>query len=221
MNRTVQEIRRWRMLPAVLLGAALLLTGCSLSGAPSDAGVEEVLQLENDVLEDPLLKELDALEASLLETPPPEETAAPEEPQAPTQAPAQQASPTPAPAPEPQPPAAIAPAEPLEAPPAEVARRVVFGQVRKADDSGVTLRVIEARTLTQEELRRVKNGERVQRYLVTDQILKLSYAGRTVFQIVSDGTAQGAAKADVAQGQTVRAALNKDGAVVALRILRE
>lgn len=221
MNRTIREIRQRRLLAAVLLWTALLLTGCSLSGAPSDAGVEEVLQLENDVLEDPLLKELDALEASLLEAPPPEETAAPEEPQAPTEAPVQQASPTPAPAPEPQPPAATAPAAPLEPPPAEAARRVVFGQVRKADDAGVTLRVIEARTLTQEELRRIKNGERVQRYLVTDQILKLSYSGNTVFQIVIDGAAQGAARNDVAQGQTVRAALNKDGAVVALRILRE
>lgn len=208
-----------------LLLIAVLTAGCAMPSKADDAQVESVLQLEHDILEDPLLKEMDALEASLLAEPPQETEptadagAAVQEP--PASVSAAPVSATPAPAALPEPAAAAAAAEEAPASDTTEAKRVVFGQVRQADSAGMTLRVIVLKTLTAEEQKRIRNGEKVPRFALTDTVLKLVYSDKAVFEAVTELSPRAADKSEVASGQTVRVALNKAGKIVTVRILRE
>ncbi len=199
----------------LMVVAGILLTGCWAPEKESLA--DEVLQINNDILEDPLLKELEELEASLmLQDPAPSEA---ETPLAPVPKPASVAeapkttAPVPAPALLEAPPASAAPI-------AVLSQKVTFGIVKKTAEAGISLRVVETKILTADELRRIKNGEKIQRALLTDEVLRLTYSSGVTVEKIENGTPVAATLSDVASGQTVRVTLNRQGEIAALRIIR-
>lgn len=199
----------------LMVVAGILMTGCWAPEKESLA--DEVLQINNDILEDPLLKELEELEASLmLQDPAPSEA---ETPLAPVPEPASVAeapkttAPVPAPALLEAPPASAAPIPVLS-------QKVTFGIVKKTAEAGISLRVVETKILTADELRRIKNGEKIQRALLTDEVLRLTYSSGVTVEKIENGTPVAATLSDVASGQTVRVALNRQGEITALRIIR-
>ncbi len=192
----------------------LPLTGCKAS--QQDSSIEEVLQINNDILEDPLLKELDLLEASLLAQDPissasAEPAALEENASAIPPEPAQERS---------QPTAVSGSSAEPSTDQSAAFKRIVFGKVKKATDVGIALRVIQAKALTPDELKRIKNGEKIPRTLLTDEVLNLDYSGTTAFEKIESGTAVPAQLSDVASGQTVRVTLNQSGKITLLRIIR-
>lgn len=207
-------------IPFILILIVILLPFGGCGSQETDQAVEEVLQLENDILEDPLLRELDALEDSLIR-----DAAVPEPALAPAEAASamEQAKSVPQPAETTLTPAAQpAPAVTEAAAPVKVEpdKQVYFGVVRKVSDSGIALQIIEAKALTADELRRLKNGEKIPLTLLTENMLTLRYTPSTVFEKVVDGSSVPAIAADVAKGQRVRVSLNLAGNIRTLRILR-
>lgn len=213
----------------------LLASGCMAQKANSD--IEEVLQLNNDILEDPLLKELDSLEASLLvqdELPTTKETSptstAPAVPEL-EQAPAvpKPATSEPAAAKPAAKSAAVAPAvvpvptlvAPTETVSANTNKRVLFGVVRKVSGPEITLQVIQAKTLTPEELKKIKSGEKIPMTLLTEEVLTLRYTDKTAFERLENGVPVLASPSDIARGQRVRIAQTPSGEIKLLRIIRD
>jgi len=203
--------------------AGTLLTGCSVPGPKSLA--DDVLQINNDILEDPLLKELEDLEASLmLQDPAPSETAASlttaQESVSDTEAAKNNTVPAPDPASNIPAPAQLeAPQRPAE-PLVVIPQKITFGIVKRTTEAGISLRVVETKTLTAEELRRIKNGEKIQRAFLTDEVLRLPYSSAVTVEKIENGTPVPAALADIVSGQTVRVTLNRSGEIAALRIIR-
>lgn len=217
---------RTRLLIGMIAIALLLLSsGCTAQKANDD--IEEVLQLNNDILEDPLLKELDSLEASLLtqeELPGAQseasveiEPAASVQVQAPT-APAPSASTAAVPIPSVVP--AAQPAPSSDSTVSNTDKRVLFGVIRKVSDYGVTLQVIQAKSLTAEELKKIKNGEKIPLTLLTEEILQLRYSTKADFERLENGSPVPAEASDVVRGQRVRIALTPSGEIKLLRIIR-
>lgn len=198
----------------------LSLTGCKASD--SETAIEGVLQLDNDILEDPLLKELDALEESLLSqaveplvtTPSVEAVQEPDQEVLVAAAPVskQQAAESAHPVP--------SPSSDTTVPQVVVPKKITFGIVKRTDDAGVSLRVIQAKPLSMEELRRIKNGEKVPRALLTDEIVKFRYSSSAVFEKLENDRPVPATLSEVVSGQTVRVTWNGSGEITLLRILR-
>lgn len=207
----------------LILLPILLFSGCV--NAAKEAAIEDVLQLSNDILEDPLLKELDSLEEALMMNPdaealPPSPAVdAADEPDKAAAPSAKAPEPTPA-----APPETAASAEPAavpEQPAALPQKQVLFGIINKVSSAGITLRVIQAQTLTPEELKQIKNGEKPIRSLLTDEQLQLRFGKSIEIERLENRIPVPAALSDVTRGQTVRIALDQSGAVKLLRIIRE
>lgn len=203
----------------LVLIPALLFSGCVDSAR--EASIEEVLQLSNDILEDPLLKELDALEAALMnqDLEPP---AAPVETE-PATTPLPPTAQTQEPAPE-IPPSSTAPADsptPSEATAPVPQKRVLFGIVNRVSGSGIVLRVIQAKTLTPEEQAQVNNGDIQLRTLLTDELVPLDFGRSFEVERLENRLPVSASLSEVTRGQTVRVALDSSGMIKLLRILRD
>lgn len=216
-----------RAVSALLLPMLLLSLGGCMRPEP-DSAIEEVLQLNNDILEDPLLKEMDALEASLLSQEAEPLVAEAAEQTAPAEVPKAQLEPAPAAvipaAPAAAAPTAVpdtsAPAADTVAPQTDPFKKAVFGLVKRTADAGISLRVIETKVLTADELRRIKNGEKIPQVLLTDEVLRLVYSGTVIFEKMVNNAPVPASLAEVVSGQTVRVTLNRAGEITYLRIIR-
>lgn len=215
-----------RFLILVMLLTVGAAVGCI--DREKDKAVEEILLLENDILEDPLLRMLDEVESSLLREDTVQEMSdAPREAGSSSDAPAVQSSPANA-APTP-PPQEVSSAETLDAAPITgeqkgsdlAAKQVYFGIVRRVSDAGILLQVIQAKALTPEELRRLNKGEQIPLTLLTQEMLALRYSTAVKFERLSTEGPVTADAADVAKGQRVRVALNPDGDIRLLRIIRD
>lgn len=205
---------------ALILIPALLFSGCVDSAR--EASIEEVLQLSNDILEDPLLKELDALETALMNQDL-EPSAVPVETlQEPATTPPPSTAQTQEPTPK-LPPPSTAPADvptPSEATAPVPQKRVLFGVVNRVSGSGIVLRVIQAKTLTPEEQAQVNNGEIQLRTLLTDELVPLDFGRSFEVERLENRLPVSASLSDVTRGQTVRVALDSSGMIKLLRIIR-
>ncbi len=214
-----------RVLIGMMAIALLFSSGCAAQKNNTD--IEEVLQLNNDILEDPLLKELDSLEASLLiqedlpQAPTgsatesePAATVKEQEPTATAPTVSAPAAPAPSASPDPQ------PSPPPEVTVSATDKRVLFGVIRKVSDYGITLQVIEAKALTAEELKKIKSGEKIPLTLLTEEVLQLRYSTKADFERLDNGSPVPASLSDVVRGQRVRIALSPSGEIKLLRIIR-
>lgn len=224
MGHSLQGMKRWPLAMMIAI-TVLSLSGCR--GIEAEPIAEEVLQLENDILEDPLLTEMDALEESLLIESEESLVATATEALEPTTAPATvktpakvQNSPSALPA-EPATSTTQAPL-PTERPAAVtvIAKKIQYGIVKKVNDVGLSLRVIKLKNLTPEEQRRLENGEKIPRFLLTDEVLRLTFSDALMVEKMDRLNPVPATAAEITQGQTVRITLDKTGNISLVRILK-
>lgn len=222
---------KYRMVTMVVFAVLVFsLSGCVFT--KEDEEVEEVLQLENDILDDPLNKELDILEQTLIQE---EDLTAQESidstkdnEQSDVESVIDDSEKTKV-TPEPAGVSNVATDDASSKPSdgngvakqelSEQRKLPLTGKIGKVMAEGFTLKVIKLKTLTADEIAKIRRGEAVRRLEMTDEAIKIPYAESVVVERAQKGIVTSLTVADLKQGDIVIVNLNKNGAVVRIRIV--
>lgn len=220
---------------ALALLSGGLMTGCKNN---EDEPLDKAFKLSNDILEDPLMRNLEEMEKALLEMDLPSESPQNEQQQTLNPVESEQVELVQPPtdtAPEPALPIAEAVTDnptmegtetASDAPVPgqqdnQSARKIYYGIVRRIGPQRISLQIIEAKNGSAEEAKAAKAGGQALRTLITTEVKTFELAEGMTVEKLKGASTLSAERADLTVGQVVRATLTKEGMVRSIRIVRE